>query len=442
MTYVGGDLQAEFMGRVRDVPPARCLVVPVDVGKTAAMALVADVGGEVIVRPFRFALNTKGFEEFSASVMFARAQRDAVVCRVGVEAAGHYHRTLVSRLVAAGVEVVELNPAAVTKAREQQLSARLKTDERDLAAMVELLARGSGRPPQSRDGAMIEQVAWAAHRRRKWRAYKQLRQQIHAQLDLVFPGLAGCFANLLDSKSGWVIVRDVPSPERIVRLGEDRLRSYVQRRGVRMTRRKAAEVVDAARIVLALPKAERATLERILAADVALLGELEEQLRGAETELGKVLAATPAGVLLSLPGVGIVRASNYGAALGDPFRFANEGAAYRAAGLVPARYESAGTSRKGLGITKAGSVELRQAIIDLGMGLTHHEPDFAAYRARLRAAGKIHRVAQVAVGHRAHRLAFAMVRSQDPYDPQRWNASVSAGRSVMAKTQRAHQPAT
>ena len=104
--------------------------------------------------------------------------------------------------------------------------------------------------------------------------------------------------------------------------------------------------------------------------------------------------------MLSLPGVGVVRASNYGAALGDPFRFANEGAAYRAAGLVPARYESAGTSRKGLGITKAGSVELRQAIIELGMGLTHHEPDFAAYRARLRAAGKIHHVAQVAVGHR------------------------------------------
>ena len=78
-----------------------------------------------------------------------------------------------------------------------------------------------------------------------------------------------------------------------MRLGDDRLRAYVQRRGVRMTRRKAAEVVDAARIVLALPKAERATLERILAADVALFGELEEQLRDAEDELGQVLARHP-----------------------------------------------------------------------------------------------------------------------------------------------------
>ncbi len=81
----------------------------------------------------------------------------------------------------------------------------------------------------------------------------------------MFPGLAGCFADLLDSKAGWVIVRDLPNPEQIVRLGEERLRGYVQRRGVRsMTRTKAAQVLDAARIVLALPKAERATLERIL----------------------------------------------------------------------------------------------------------------------------------------------------------------------------------
>ncbi len=94
MGYVGGALQAAFMGRVREVPPNRRLVVPVDVGKTAAMALVADISGEMIVRPFRFALNTNGRAAFAASVTFARAQRDALVCRVGVEAAGHYHRTL------------------------------------------------------------------------------------------------------------------------------------------------------------------------------------------------------------------------------------------------------------------------------------------------------------------------------------------------------------
>ncbi len=54
------------------------------------------------------------------------------MCRVGVEAAGHYHRTVVARLRAGGVEVVELNPAQVKEARAQQLLRRLKSDERVL----------------------------------------------------------------------------------------------------------------------------------------------------------------------------------------------------------------------------------------------------------------------------------------------------------------------
>jgi hypothetical protein len=31
------------------------------------------------------------------------------------------------------------------------------------------------------------------------------------------------------------------------------------------------------------------------------------------------------------------------------------------------------------------------------------------------------------VGHRAHRLAFAMLRAQEPYDPTRWAAAVADG---------------
>ena len=42
-------------------------------------------------------------------------------------------------------------------------------------------------------------------------------------------------------------------------------------------------------------------------------------------------------------------------------------------------------------------------------------------------------VAAVALGHRAHRLAFAMLRNQQPYDPTRWAAAVADG-PVMAKT--------
>lgn len=76
-------------------------------------------------------------------------------------------------------------------------------------------------------------------------------------------------------------------------------------------------------------------------------------------------------------------------------------------------------------ISKIGSVELRQAMLALGTGLALHHPDFTAYKKRLRNAGKKPMVAAIAVAHRAHRLAFALVRSQKPYDATQWAASVA-----------------
>jgi transposase len=431
--FVGGDLQARFVARVRGADPAACLVVPIDVGKWSAMALIADHHGEIVVAPFEFRLDEPGVQRLVSVIEAQVAGREAVVCRVGVESAGHYHRTVVARLRAAGGEVVELNPAQVKGARAQQLLRRLKSDERDLGAMAELMIRGAGRLPQVRDDALASQVAWVAHRRRKVAAQVALSNQIQGHLDLVFPGLGACFDGILTTKAGRILVRDLADPDRMRRLGLEGLVGFVARRGVQLRRPKAQQLLEAARVALRLPAAERAPIAALLAADVALLDALDREIDRAEGVLGEVLVSTPAGVLTSLPGVGIVRASAYGAAIGDPDRFPNAAAAYRASGLVPAEYSSAGRSRGSQHISREGSVELRTAIIELGRGLASHDPNFAAYRRRLRSTGKRPMVTAVAVGHRAHRLAFAMLRDQQPYDPNRW-ATAAADEPVMAKT--------
>ncbi len=242
-----------------------------------------------------------------------------------------------------------------------------------------------------------------------------LANQVIGQLDLVFPGLDGCFSDVLGARSGRVIVTEICDPDRVRRQGVEGLRRFVARRGVALSRPKAVQVVDAARVALRLPEAERATLGRVLAADLVLLTGPETEIVAAEAALGEVLADTPAGILTSLPGVAVVRASNDGAGIGDPARFASAAGAYRAAGLVPTMYQSSKTARAGQHISREGSVELRSAIIELGRGLAQHDPDFADYRRRLLADRKPS-VAAVAVGHRAHRLAFAMLRTQTAYD--------------------------
>src|SRR5487761_1303409 len=296
MAHVGGQLQAQFMARVRGRDLGRCLVVPVDVGKAMAMALVADHYGEIVAAPFEFGLTETGFMSLAAAVARADAERGAEIVRVGVESAGHYHRTLVARLRSDGLEVVELNPAAVKEARSQQLLRRLKSDARDLGAMAELMVRGAGRAPAVKTDALATQAAWVAHRRRKVAARVALANQVIGQLDLVFPGLDACFADVLRAKAGRIIVADIADPDRIRRQGVEGLRRFVARRGVALSTPKATKVVDAARMALRLPAAEREVMGRVLSADVTLLAALEAEILTSEGALGDVLGDTPAGI--------------------------------------------------------------------------------------------------------------------------------------------------
>ena len=159
---------------------------------------------------------------------------------------------------------------------------------------------------------------------------------------------------------------------------------------------------------------------RLLAADVRLLSRLDLEISWTEGELAEVLPRTPAHILTTLPLVATVRASNYGGAVGDVSRFRNAGQVFRLSGLVPKLYESAGKTRGGARISREGKVELREAIIDLGEALRQGHPDFARYASDMFSRGKHKGVVRCALGQRANRVAFAMMRDQQPFDPARW----------------------
>jgi Transposase len=159
--FIGGVSQQKYVERTRGLDPSRCLAAGVDVGKYEALCLVADHRGEVVGEALTFALTETGVRALEAQLTSATRSRSALSLRIGVETAGHYLRTVVSRLVAASHDVVELNPAHVKATRAQQGSRRWKTDLRDAAAILDLVISGSGRAPQQRADALVEQLVWA-----------------------------------------------------------------------------------------------------------------------------------------------------------------------------------------------------------------------------------------------------------------------------------------
>ena len=83
------------------------------------------------------------------------------------------------------------------------------------------------------------------------------------------------------------------------------------------------------------------------------------------------------------------------------------------------QYESAGKRRDGT-ISREGSVALRKALIDLGMGLWLTEPAAKTYALGLKARGKHGGIIACALAHRANRIAHALVRDHTTYDSTRW----------------------
>ena len=420
MGFIGGDLRENFISRIKGADPGALLAVPIDVGKNSAMTLVCDFWGEVISPPFTFELNERGFQDFAASLARAEAERGASWVRVGLEQAGHYHRPLQARLEAHGLEVTLFNPAQIKSNRNQDLLRSLKSDATDLAAMAELLIRGKGRRSANSDETIAIQAALASHRSRKVKARTALKNQVHANLDLVFPGLSSCFDTILETKVGRLLIDEGVTPVRVRRLGPERLRRFCSTRGVILKRAKARQIADAAGVAFALSGAIAEVHARLLAADVGLLARLDREISWTEDELAEVLPQTPAHILTTLPLVAVVRASNYGGAVGDVAKFNNAGQIYRLSGLVPRLYESAGKKRSGARISREGKVELREAIIDLGKALRQGHPDFARYASGLLSRGKHPGVVRCALGQRANRVAFAMMRDQQPFEPTRW----------------------
>jgi transposase len=391
------------------------IVVAVDVGKRSAMFSVTDSARKCLVGPVEFAMTRSGLAAATHRVI-AVVPPSAQV-KMGVEAAGHYHRPVLDYRWPVGWEVLEFNPAHVAEQRRVAGRRRVKTDAIDLEAITELALAGRGHPVTAREVCIGELTAWAHHRCRRVATRTATKNQLLGQLDRTFPGLTLTLPDVLGTKIGRLVAAEFADPARLRALGTNRLIRFAAARDVQLRRPLADRLVAAA--ADALPTRDAAVARRVLATDLRLLADLDAHIKAAEAELAALLPLSPFATLTSVPGWAVVRVSNYAAALGDPRRWPGPRQVYRASGLSPMQYESAGKRRDGT-ISREGSVALRRALIDLGIGLWLTEPAAKIYALELKARGKHGGIIACALAHRATRIAHALVRNHTIYDPTHW----------------------
>lgn len=393
------------------------IVVAVDVGKNEFAVSATDTSRNMLLKPRLGCPMTAPSVREVVSVV-ERALPAGAVVKVGIEAAGHYHQPLLSvQTWPSGWELLELNPAHVTEQRKVMGKRTIKTDTIDLEAMTELLLAGRGWPVRAATAVLAELTAWSAHRISRVEVRTATKTQLLGQLDRTFPGLTLAVSDVLRTKVGMLVAEEFADPTRLAALGVSRFIRFGAARDVQIRKPQAEKLIEAARNALPMPDA--AVARAVLAADLALLSDLDAQVEAATAQLARLVPLSPFKTLTTVPGWGAVRVGQYGGALGEPTRFDNHRQIYRSAGLNPIQYESAGKRRDSV-ISREGSVELRRALIDLGLGLWLNDPAAKQYAVGLKARGKKGKVIACALAHRANKIAFALTRDQADYDPNSW----------------------
>ena len=164
-----------------------------------------------------------------------------------------------------------------------------------------------------------------------------------------------------------------------------------------------------------------------LALDLERLDLLLGALATADEQLAALLARTPGEVLTSLPGVAAVRAAAFAAHSLPIERVPTAERLYSATGLAPASYQSATVERRG-GISRQGLPENRDALMAIAWGLSQASPAFRERASEYRGRGFAPMQVRVALARHACRLCHMLLRTQKPYDQERYRHARRRGR--------------
>lgn len=122
-------------------------------------------------------------------------------------------------------------------------------------------------------------------------------------------------------------------------------------------------------------------------------------------------------LLKSIPGIGDLTAWRLLAEIGSLARFANIRQIVAFVGLDPTRHESGRTVRGGRHISRTGRASLRSALYMPALTAQRYNPLLRAFAQRLQANGKLPQQIVVAVMRKLLHLAYGILKSGRPFDP-------------------------
>ena len=246
----------------------------------------------------------------------------------------------VTALVAAGYEVIAVNPLSTSRYRERLSTSGAKSDPGDARVLAEL-ARVDGhnhrRIAGDTDLAEAVKVLARAHQSMIWTRQRQTNQ-IRSSLREFYPAALAAFDDLA-SGDALAVLAIAPTPALGRQLSRSKIASTLRRAGrQRHVEQRAAQIQTALRAEhLQAPPLVAEAMGAAVAALVAVTVELVAQIDRLEAELIDRFEQHPdAKIIRSLPGLGtILGARALGEFGDDPNRYADAKSRRNYAGTSP-----------------------------------------------------------------------------------------------------------
>jgi transposase len=333
----------------------------------------------------------------------------------------------VHALVAAGYQVIAVNPMQASRYRERHSTSGAKSDAGDAHALADMVRtdRHQLRPVAGdSDPAEAVKVTARAHQTLVWDRTRQL-QRLRSALREYFPAALEAFDDLAAPDTLELLAK-APTPAAAARLTSAQVGAALKR----ARRRAVAEKARAIRAALGSdqlgqPPAVTAAYAAAARALVAVVTTLNAEIARLEEEVGAHFGPHPdAEVYLSQPGLGPVLAARVLAEFGDdPGRYADAKARKNYAGTSPVTRASG--KKKVVLARYARNDRLADALHQQALSALSASPGARACYDALRARGVGHHAALRQLANRLVGVLHGCLKTHTLYDEgTAWSQSV------------------
>jgi transposase len=380
----------------------------IDIAAETHVVAVVDESGTVLLKPTAFTEDAEGYARLLERL---GPTSDLLVV---MEATGHYWKNLFATLATHGLAVALINPLRTRRFAEEDL-ARTKTDAIDALGLARFGAQK--RPPATRlpDAATEELRELVRLRDRLVQDFGDRVRQLHRLVDLGFPEFTR-YVKGLDTELATAILAEYPTAQAFQGVSVQRLARLCYDGRHRVGAELAATLIAAAGRSVGRHHGEAYRIQvRYACEDLTLL---RRRLRILERDIETTLQAHEVGTLLTtIEGIGPQTAARLVAEL-DLASFRNAGALAAFVGVVPALRQSGKRSPTHAGVSPIGHAALRAKLWMPTLTAVQKNPWLRTYYERLRARGKLPKVALVAAMRKLLIAVYYVATHRQPFTSQ------------------------